>query len=258
MPFADELGRNGSARGRAGRRGSVSAGAGAAAAPARRSARPVRPCASCTRHPAAPCWRRCRMPKGAKSGEADLARLAGAVQHLSKHKCRVFWSTPQPADIDQASAGRMAGAGRAAHDRRRLRQPARPVRLGPHRPRLGVAGRAPADATCTVAWPISVPVTAISPRRSSRVARGSTRSTCMKPKRVRWSRRGSTWRGQGASAGASWRRRSIGTTSPADWRSATTPSSAIRRSTRGAPTCPNWGARSSSARPRRCCRRAGC
>jgi 16S rRNA (guanine1207-N2)-methyltransferase len=39
--------------------------------------------------------------EGAKSGEADLARLAGAVQHLSKHKCRVFWSTPQPAGIDQ-------------------------------------------------------------------------------------------------------------------------------------------------------------
>ena len=40
--------------------------------------------------------------EGAKSGEADLARLAGAVQHLSKHKCRVFWSTPNAADIDQA------------------------------------------------------------------------------------------------------------------------------------------------------------
>lgn len=39
--------------------------------------------------------------EGAKSGEADLARLAGAVQHLSKHKCRVFWSTPSPAGIDQ-------------------------------------------------------------------------------------------------------------------------------------------------------------
>ena len=30
--------------------------------------------------------------EGAKSGEADLAKLAGAVQHLSKHKCRVFWA----------------------------------------------------------------------------------------------------------------------------------------------------------------------
>jgi 16S rRNA (guanine1207-N2)-methyltransferase len=39
--------------------------------------------------------------EGAKSGEADLAKLAGAVQHQSKHKCRVFWSTPQAADIDQ-------------------------------------------------------------------------------------------------------------------------------------------------------------
>lgn len=40
--------------------------------------------------------------EGAKSGEGDLARLAGAVQHLSKHKCRVFWSTPSPERVDQA------------------------------------------------------------------------------------------------------------------------------------------------------------
>jgi 16S rRNA (guanine1207-N2)-methyltransferase len=39
--------------------------------------------------------------EGAKSGEADLARLAGAVQHQSKHKCRVFWSTPNATGIDQ-------------------------------------------------------------------------------------------------------------------------------------------------------------
>ena len=40
--------------------------------------------------------------EGAKSGEADLAKLAGAVQHLSKHKCRVFWCTPSPERIDQS------------------------------------------------------------------------------------------------------------------------------------------------------------
>ncbi|MGH8159462.1 MAG: class I SAM-dependent methyltransferase [Rhodanobacter sp.] len=40
--------------------------------------------------------------EGAKSGEADLAKLTGAVQHLSKHKCRVFWGTPKATDIDQA------------------------------------------------------------------------------------------------------------------------------------------------------------
>jgi len=38
--------------------------------------------------------------EGAKSGEADLAKLAGSVQHLSKHKCRVFWANP--GDVDQA------------------------------------------------------------------------------------------------------------------------------------------------------------
>ncbi len=30
--------------------------------------------------------------EGARSGEADLERLAGAVQSLSKNKCRVFWA----------------------------------------------------------------------------------------------------------------------------------------------------------------------
>ena len=40
--------------------------------------------------------------EGAKSGESDLAKLTGTVQHLSKHKCRVFWSTPSADEIDQA------------------------------------------------------------------------------------------------------------------------------------------------------------
>lgn len=40
--------------------------------------------------------------EGAKSGEADLARLAGAVSNLSKHHCRVFWSAPQPDAVDRA------------------------------------------------------------------------------------------------------------------------------------------------------------
>lgn len=32
--------------------------------------------------------------EGAKSGEADLARIAGPLRTLSKHHCRVFWGTP--------------------------------------------------------------------------------------------------------------------------------------------------------------------
>jgi 16S rRNA (guanine1207-N2)-methyltransferase len=32
--------------------------------------------------------------EGAKTAEADLARLAGGVACLSKHKCRVFWTQP--------------------------------------------------------------------------------------------------------------------------------------------------------------------
>ncbi|MEO8747424.1 MAG: class I SAM-dependent methyltransferase [Rhodanobacter sp.] len=38
--------------------------------------------------------------EGAKSGEADLAKLAGSVHHMSKHKCRVFWAKPGVGDID--------------------------------------------------------------------------------------------------------------------------------------------------------------
>jgi 16S rRNA (guanine1207-N2)-methyltransferase len=40
--------------------------------------------------------------EGAKSGEADLQKLAGPVQQLSKHKCRVFWATPGEGAVDQA------------------------------------------------------------------------------------------------------------------------------------------------------------
>lgn len=40
--------------------------------------------------------------EGAKSGELDLGRLAGSVQHVSKNKCRVFWAAPGPDAIDAA------------------------------------------------------------------------------------------------------------------------------------------------------------
>jgi 16S rRNA (guanine1207-N2)-methyltransferase len=40
--------------------------------------------------------------EGARSGEADLATLAGAVQHRSKHKCRVFWTAPDDGEVDRA------------------------------------------------------------------------------------------------------------------------------------------------------------
>ncbi|MDA3914097.1 MAG: class I SAM-dependent methyltransferase [Oleiagrimonas sp.] len=38
---------------------------------------------------------------GARGGAHDLERLAGPLQHLSKHKCRVFWTCPETLDIDQ-------------------------------------------------------------------------------------------------------------------------------------------------------------
>lgn len=37
---------------------------------------------------------------GAKSFEADLARLAGPLRTLSKNRCRVFWTMPDGADVD--------------------------------------------------------------------------------------------------------------------------------------------------------------
>lgn len=38
--------------------------------------------------------------EGAKSAEGDLASLAGPLQQLSKHKCRVFWTQPLGAQVD--------------------------------------------------------------------------------------------------------------------------------------------------------------
>lgn len=40
--------------------------------------------------------------EGARSGEADLARLAGPLQVRSKHHCRVFWTAPLDAAADPA------------------------------------------------------------------------------------------------------------------------------------------------------------
>ncbi len=40
---------------------------------------------------------------GARSAQADLARLAGPLQHLSKHKCRVFWARLREAAVDAAT-----------------------------------------------------------------------------------------------------------------------------------------------------------
>lgn len=38
--------------------------------------------------------------EGARSGEADLEKLVGPVNTLSKHKCRVFWSNPLQTQVD--------------------------------------------------------------------------------------------------------------------------------------------------------------
>ncbi|HJW47137.1 MAG TPA: methyltransferase [Lysobacter sp.] len=43
-----------------------------------------------------------RNDEGAKSGEADLARLAGPLGQLSKNKCRAFWTAPLEGAVDAA------------------------------------------------------------------------------------------------------------------------------------------------------------
>lgn len=43
-----------------------------------------------------------RNDEGAKSGEADLAKLAGPLGHLSKNKCRAFWTAPLDGAVDAA------------------------------------------------------------------------------------------------------------------------------------------------------------
>jgi 16S rRNA (guanine1207-N2)-methyltransferase len=42
--------------------------------------------------------------EGARTGEADLARLAGPLHSESKHHCRVFWTAPLEAPADPALA----------------------------------------------------------------------------------------------------------------------------------------------------------
>jgi 16S rRNA (guanine1207-N2)-methyltransferase len=50
-----------------------------------------------------------RNDEGARTGEDDLARLAGGVSQLSKRKCRAFWTAPLQGPADTALAGEWAG-----------------------------------------------------------------------------------------------------------------------------------------------------
>lgn len=63
--------------------------------------------------------------EGARSGEADLARLAGPVEVASKNKCRVFWTAPLSgaADPELAAQWRELDAVRPIEDGRFLSRP---------------------------------------------------------------------------------------------------------------------------------------
>ena len=74
--------------------------------------------------------------EGAKSGEADLARLAGPLRSESKHHCRVFWSAPLEAPADPA----LADAWRTLDAPRWLAEPGVPGGRFLSRPGVGTAG----------------------------------------------------------------------------------------------------------------------
>lgn len=63
--------------------------------------------------------------EGARSGEADLARLAGSVEVASKNKCRVFWTQPLngPADPSVLSQWRILDAPRPIEGGRFISRP---------------------------------------------------------------------------------------------------------------------------------------
>ena len=164
----------------------VSAGAGAAAAPARRGARAVR---------ARGRARRARRPRArlhaATTKARNPARPTWRASPVRCRRCRrtiAACSGPRrcTGTIDPALAAQWRAAGRAAADRRRpLHQPSRRVRLGPHRPGVGVARRAPAGRPRR---PRRRPRRGLrlSRQRSARaLPRASPRSTCTKPRRAR-------------------------------------------------------------------------
>lgn len=62
--------------------------------------------------------------EGAKSCQADLARLAGPLESLSKHHCRVFWTVPgAPVDTGLAESWRSLDAPRPILDGRFVSRP---------------------------------------------------------------------------------------------------------------------------------------
>ena len=50
-----------------------------------------------------------RNDEGARTGEDDLARIAGGVSNLSRRKCRVFWTAPLQGPADAALAQEWGG-----------------------------------------------------------------------------------------------------------------------------------------------------
>ena len=83
--------------------------------------------------------------EGARSGQADLERIAGPVTTLTKNKCRVFWSAPLDGPYEAVLADEWLQLDAAQPIARGpVRQPARRVRLGSDRRGLAAARRSSA------------------------------------------------------------------------------------------------------------------
>ena len=126
--------------------------------------------------------------EGAKSREADLKQLAGALAVHSKHHCCVFRTRPD-ASRSMRRWSAMEAPGRHAHDRKRRH----PLPDLSRRVRLGSRGRGIENCCwpricppmCAAASPISARAGATCRCRRWRAAR-APRSTCTKPTRGSW------------------------------------------------------------------------
>ena len=125
--------------------------------------------------------------EGAKSAEADLAKLIGPLTVMSKNKCRVFWSQP----------GNAVNA--ALVDEWRDLDAVRPIADGRFLSRPGVFAWDRIDvankllalsfgalAICVAAQPTSAPATAICRRSCCRAVPASPRWTVSRPMPERW------------------------------------------------------------------------
>ena len=132
---------------------------------------------------------------GARSAEADLARIAGPLETLTKNRCRVFWASGAAGTCRCGAGVTMVAARCTATDlRRALRQPPGSICVGSHRYGIGTARAASAGRSCRSSRGSRAPVSVTWRLNCCCAARPSRRSICTKQKRVRSISRESTLR----------------------------------------------------------------